>query len=142
MLALALSPVIVAVTAYARPYALPLFLSLLFLVMVDIWLTSRSRWAAVGLALTALLLPLSRSIEPLLVLAATMAVLVLVMVLRRAERWLGIPLVPIGVSVSHCSGLGYRYSSSFGSVSSSGRASAESPGGHRQSVPRIAVDLR
>lgn len=98
VLVLALSPVMVAVTAYARPYALPLFLSFFFLLMADIWLTSRSLWAAAGLSVSALLLPLSRSSEPLVLLAATITILSVFMVWRRSDSWPGSPLLPIGIS--------------------------------------------
>lgn len=73
---MAIAPGLVAVTAYARPYALPLFLTLLFLEGSDRWLREGSRLGGAIAIVAALLLPLSRTVEPPVVLAATAAWLV------------------------------------------------------------------
>jgi hypothetical protein len=98
VLILALSPVFVTVTAYARPYALPLFLALLFVLMTDLWLVSAHSWVVVGILGSAMLLPLSRPTEPLLVLGAAIAILAAYLVFGRSKDWVGTPWVPIGVS--------------------------------------------
>lgn len=71
----ALSPVLVSVSAYARPYALPLFLILSFVLVLSNWLQSGGRRWFVGSLSLAFLLPLSRTTEPMIVLAVTSLVL-------------------------------------------------------------------
>lgn len=64
LVVLGLSPAFLSFTAYARPYALPMFLILLHAWMADVWLNRGSRAAAAVLFGAALLLPLSRVFEP------------------------------------------------------------------------------
>jgi len=96
---MAIAPGLIAVTAYARPYALPLLLSLLFLEETDRWLQTGSKLAAAVVVVTALMLPLSRTVEPPVLLAAT-AAYVVVLRLRRAElarrRW----VLPVAAAVA------------------------------------------
>jgi 4-amino-4-deoxy-L-arabinose transferase-like glycosyltransferase len=73
---LAVLPVFVETTPYARQYALPLLLMLLVLCGLDGWLrTRRSRYLALA-GTAAVLLALSRSTDPLLFFAACVFVLV------------------------------------------------------------------
>jgi hypothetical protein len=105
VLVLAVSPLLVSVTAYARPYALPLFLLLLFLLATDIWLTERRFWSVGVFGAAALLLPLSRTIEPNLVLGATVIVLLAWKLLRRPD-WKGSVWLPIGAGLMGLIGVG------------------------------------
>ena len=75
VLGFAASPVIVNVTAYARPYALPTFLMLAFITAANAWLERRSRGALAAMVLVAGLLPAARITEPIVFLASTAAVL-------------------------------------------------------------------
>jgi hypothetical protein len=61
---LAVTPTFLSFTAYARPYALPLFLILLHAAMSDSWLRNGDKIVALRLAAVAMLLPLSRVFEP------------------------------------------------------------------------------
>lgn len=61
---LAVTPAFLSFTAYARPYALPLFLILLHVAMSDSWLRNGNKIVALRLAFVAMLLPLSRVFEP------------------------------------------------------------------------------
>jgi hypothetical protein len=99
ILALAISPLLVGVTAYARPYALPLFLMLAFIALSDVWLSAARRWTIPAIIAVALLLPLSRTAEPLLFLGAAISILLIVWWLRRREPLVGTPMVPIGAAV-------------------------------------------
>jgi hypothetical protein len=71
------SPLFVSVTAYARPYAMPLFLMLTFIAASVQWLARPRLFYGVTIAVAALLLPLSRTTEPPLFLAAAIASLLL-----------------------------------------------------------------
>jgi hypothetical protein len=97
VLILAISPLLVSVTAYARPYALPLFLSLTFLLATDVWLVERRIWSAAVLTAAALLLPLSRTIEPNLVLGGSIVVLGVWKFAKR-PAWNGSPWLPVGAA--------------------------------------------
>ena len=72
---LAIAPAFISFSAYARPYALPLFLMLGFAVGTELWLEDRNYLGAAVLSICALLLPLSRVFEPpaFLVLASAAA---------------------------------------------------------------------
>lgn len=84
---LALSPVTISVTAYARPYALPTFLVLAFVVLAVKWLrTGGAKWA-IGIALLAVALLLSRPTEPYIFLVMAPAALLLWQIVGRAYRW-------------------------------------------------------
>ena len=72
-LVLAFSPVWVRYTAYARPYALPTFLMLLYLWTADLWLDKKLARYAVIVGLTAIALALSRSVEPAIFLSVVIA---------------------------------------------------------------------
>lgn len=80
---LALLPIFLRTTPYARQYALPTFLMLLVLYSVDRWLhRGKQGWLwATGLA--SVLLVLSRSVDPVLFLVTTAAVLATVGYLER-----------------------------------------------------------
>ena len=96
----AASPLIVSVTAYARPYALPTFLMLFFILLVDVWLKSRNRYAAVLMTAVGFSLPLSRALEPVIFLVATIAVLGSFQAwsTRKRTEWSGSPILPIAVA--------------------------------------------
>lgn len=84
---MATSPLFLRFTAYARPYALPVFLMLLCCVAGSRWLdTGRKRWLMVA-AVGALLLPIARVPEP----TAFLTVAALVLLLVPVE-----PTVPLG----------------------------------------------
>lgn len=100
VLTMAISPLLVSVTAYARPYALPLFLSLAFLLAADVWLTARNGWMVPALFIVGLLLPLSRTSEPPLFLGAVIGILAIGWWLRRNDPWRGSPAVPIGAAAT------------------------------------------
>ena len=70
-----ISPSLVALTPYARPYAIAILLMLVYLFATDVWLHNKSPWAASTLVLAALYLPWSRTADPLIILAAAIAVL-------------------------------------------------------------------
>lgn len=91
--ALALSPVTISVTAYARPYALPTFLILAFIVVAVQWLKSgHIRWA-IGVVLLAVALLLSRPTEPYIFLVVAPAVLLVDQLIRRAYGWYRVAFV-------------------------------------------------
>jgi hypothetical protein len=81
---MALTPLAVGLTAYARPYALPLFLSLGFLWLSDVWLKDGRRWCLALMVVVALLLPWSRAVEPAILLVLT-AVAAMVFWVRRKD---------------------------------------------------------
>ena len=83
VIVLALTPAFLSFTAYARPYALPLFLVLLHAAMSDSWLHHGNKIMALLLAGVAMLLPLSRVFEPP---AYLVLVTVMVFVYRRWWR--------------------------------------------------------
>lgn len=90
-------PVVVGVTAYARQYALPIFLSLTFLLAAERWLRARSRLALVVVVVVALSLPLARSVEPLIFLAAAATALILWRITGRTVGWAA-PVWPVAGS--------------------------------------------
>ncbi len=71
----ATAPLMVRYSAYTRPYALPLFLMVLFAFGAQRWLESRRRSWLLVVAAGAVLLPLARVPEPSVFLGATSAVL-------------------------------------------------------------------
>lgn len=74
---MATAPLVVRYSAYARPYALPMFLMVLFVYAAQSWLDDRKRGWLVVSAVAAVAMPLARVPEPtifLLVTAATLAV--------------------------------------------------------------------
>lgn len=83
---LATAPLMVRYSAYTRPYALPLFLMVLFVCAAQRWIdTRRPAWLAlVGLA--AVLLPLARVPEPMVFLA-TSAVVLCWLAVRHRLTW-------------------------------------------------------
>jgi hypothetical protein len=97
VMVIAIAPLLVSVTAYARPYALPLFLILLFLLTTDVWLADRRAWAGLVLFLTAILLPLSKTIEPNLALGLSIGVLLTWKFLAE-PKWKGTIWVPVGAA--------------------------------------------
>ncbi|WKZ81679.1 MAG: hypothetical protein QY307_06130 [Acidimicrobiia bacterium] len=64
VLALGTAPLVVSYIAYARPYAFPLFLEIAFVFSATRWLESGRWWHGAVLTVTAMLLPLSRAVEP------------------------------------------------------------------------------
>jgi hypothetical protein len=99
---LAVSPALVFVTGYARPYALPLFLMLAFLVLADTWMRRGGTAIAVGMFLVGIALPLSRTAEPIMFLGSVIIVLLAYPVARRSttprvER--RIPIVAAGTGL-------------------------------------------
>ncbi|MEP6666915.1 MAG: glycosyltransferase family 39 protein, partial [Nocardioidaceae bacterium] len=72
---LALAPEMLSISAYTRPYMLPMFLSVLFVYTAQRWLDERQpRWLVVTV-LAAVLLPLARVPEPVVFLVTTAATL-------------------------------------------------------------------
>jgi hypothetical protein len=96
ILLLGLSPLLVTVFVYARPYALPFFLTAAFLYLTDSWLTDANRASAAGLIVVALLLPLSRTLEPNMVLGLTAVTLLGLSVTGGARRLEGSVWLPVG----------------------------------------------
>jgi hypothetical protein len=85
--ALAFSPTTISTTAYARPYALPTFLMLAFLVVTIMWLrTGAISWAFLLVA-NAVLLLLSRPTEPFLFLLVVPGTLLMWQFVARGYRW-------------------------------------------------------
>lgn len=82
VLVMASSALLVDVTAYARPYALPVLLMLLYTAGLSLWLEERRLSGLVLITFSGVLLPLSRTVEPTLFLVATVVVLAI-------DRWKG-----------------------------------------------------
>lgn len=99
ILILALSPLLISVFAYARPYALPFFLMMAFAWSTDHWLRRRRLWAGAITIVTALLLPLSRTIEPNIVLASAVLVLVALRFKRGKDWSVGSIWLPVSAAV-------------------------------------------
>lgn len=93
------SALLTSVFVYARPYALPSFLMMLFLFAVDRWLRERRIGWALALFPLAVALPLSRTLEPLLVLAISTGIL-LVYRLIVGRRFQGSVWVPVSAAVT------------------------------------------
>ena len=88
---LATMPLFVRYAAYTRPYALPLFLVLVFIVATQCWLSSGRRgWLAL-VALAAVALPLSRVPEPTVFLLTVSATMVVAALRHRIEWGRAIP---------------------------------------------------
>lgn len=84
---MAVAPILTSVTAYARPYALPLFLMLCFLLLSDLWL-SHGHWSYLcGLTLVALLIPLARTVEPVIFLVLIVVAMAVAAVRQKSDRW-------------------------------------------------------
>ncbi|MGB7860948.1 MAG: hypothetical protein WBM90_10665 [Acidimicrobiia bacterium] len=98
MLVLATSPLLVSVFAYARPYALPFCLTAGFVLVTNQWLSKRNRWLIPIMFAVAVLLPLSRTIEPNLVLGATVAVMLFFRFTGRHQRFEGSIWAPVAAS--------------------------------------------
>lgn len=73
----ATSPLMVRYSAYARPYAVPVFLMVLCGYLLARWLRSGRWFHLTGVAVTAAALPLARVPEPIVFLVATALALVL-----------------------------------------------------------------
>lgn len=101
---LALSPVFLEISSYARPYALPFFLMVLLVWSFDGWMRSRRRAYLVSGGLSAVTLPLARTTEPTLFLLSTALVLLAVRLKngKEAGSWVRWPIVLslVGVSIS------------------------------------------
>lgn len=97
---LAVSALVASITAYARPYALPLFLMLGLLFLIDEWRRRANPWAVVGMTVVAGLLPLSRTIEPPVLLAAVAGWILLLHLTGRTNEWEGSWSVPFGVAIA------------------------------------------
>jgi hypothetical protein len=88
---MSLTPALIGVTAYARPYALPTFLMLSFLVLAVLWLDGGRVWTIAVASVVAVLLPWSRTVEPLIFLAVsalTLGSLAWEAARRRRALWL------------------------------------------------------
>ncbi len=75
VLVLATAPLMVRYSTYTRPYALPLFLMMLFAYAAQRYLEQRRRGWLVVAAVTAVALPLTRVAEPVVFLLTTAAIL-------------------------------------------------------------------
>lgn len=87
---MSLTPALIGVTAYARPYALPTFLMLSFLVLAVLWVGGGRVWTIALASVVAVLLPWSRTVEPLIFLgvsALTMGYLSLEAARRKRALW-------------------------------------------------------
>jgi hypothetical protein len=71
---MATAPLLVRYSAYARPYALPLFLMMLFVFATQKWLERRHRPWLILIAAVALALPVARVPEPVVFLLTSIAV--------------------------------------------------------------------
>jgi len=91
---MALTPLAIGLTAYARPYALPLFLSLGFLWLSDVWIRDGRGWSFALLVVVALLLPWTRLVEPAILLVS-MAVVALVFLVRRENPTRSVALLSV-----------------------------------------------
>lgn len=93
VLVLATAPLMVRYSTYARPYALPMFLMMLFAYAAHRYLDERGRgWLATA-ALTAVALPLTRVPEPTVFLLSTAAVLAWLSHRGRLTRTQSLPLI-------------------------------------------------
>jgi hypothetical protein len=113
---LATAPLMVRFSAYTRPYALPLFLMVLFLYSTMLSLDGRRPWLVV-VAATAALMPLARVVEPVVLMAATVAVLGWALFRRRLPLRLGMP--PIILTVAAMAFVGYPMYRSLATKSAS-----------------------
>lgn len=78
MALMATAPLFVRYAAYTRPYALPLFLMMIFVIAGQLWLETGRKWWLILMVVSAVTLPLSRVTEPtawLVTTAITLAVL-------------------------------------------------------------------
>lgn len=100
VLVMASSPLLVGVTAYARPYALPVALMLLYVGGLSLWLEERRPSGLALITLSGVLLPLSRTVEPTLFLVAAVGMLA-VSRCKGAHRfsWKGSLAPPLGISL-------------------------------------------
>jgi len=88
---MSLTPALTGVTAYARPYALPVFLMLSFLVLAGLWLRRGRVWALLLSLIVAGSLPWSRTVEPVIFLAVTGTLLLVMAIIgdnRQRATWL------------------------------------------------------
>ena len=92
----ALSPLYLTFGAYTRPYSLPMALMICFIIAAEGWRRSRRLWMLSLVFAIAVLLPLSRTVEPSLFLACVVIVLGIMLTKDRAERWV-IPILIAGV---------------------------------------------
>ncbi|MFY9913164.1 MAG: glycosyltransferase family 39 protein, partial [Nocardioidaceae bacterium] len=88
---LATMPLFVRYSAYTRPYALPLCLMLVFVVVTHCWLTSGRRGWLLLVGLAAVALPLSRVPEPTVFLLTVIATMVVSAMRHRIEWRRAIP---------------------------------------------------
>lgn len=84
---MSVTPLLVSVTAYARPYALPIFLMLSFLLASDTWLAKGTWQNLSALTFIALMLPLSRTVEPVIFLVLIVLAMAVMALRRESERW-------------------------------------------------------
>ncbi|MGH3813192.1 MAG: ArnT family glycosyltransferase [Pseudonocardiaceae bacterium] len=94
---LATAPLMVRFSAYTRPYALPLFLMVLFLFAAQRWIDTRRRAWLLMAALAAVALPLARVPEPTAFLLMAAGVLLVLGVARRLTWAQTLPLVVISL---------------------------------------------
>lgn len=107
LLAMALSPVLISVFAYARPYALPFFLMMVLLLATDLWLQTGRMLAGITLVSAALLLPLSRTIEPNIALGLFIVVILARKLRRHDDEDEGSPWLPLGAALVGISAIGF-----------------------------------
>ena len=106
VLVMALSPLLISVFAYARPYALPFFLIMAFLLATDYWIDIGHVGAGVALLSAALLLPLSRTIEPNLALLLAIIVLLVFRFRSPEDQRKGSLWLPVGAATLGLIGVG------------------------------------
>jgi hypothetical protein len=94
---LATAPLMVRYGAYTRPYALPLFLMVVFVYSAQRWLYEHKRGSLVLVGVAAVLLPLARVPEPTVFLVATAATLAWLGLRGRLPLIQAAPLTAIGL---------------------------------------------
>jgi hypothetical protein len=104
LLILATSPLMIRYTAYTRPYATPLFLTVLFIYATQGWFDDRRRWWLGLSAGAAIALLLTRVPEPAVFLGTTAIVLAWFALRRRMEWKAAGPIVAICMGSLVCVG--------------------------------------
>jgi hypothetical protein len=130
---MATAPLLVRYSAYARPYALPLFLMMLFVAATQKWLDTR-RWPwLIVVAAAALALPVARVPEPVVFLLTGITVLGWLAFRGRLSWRQASPV--IGIVVAALASVGYPMYRTLASETG-GKVFETSPSGIVHRVPR------
>jgi hypothetical protein len=130
---MATAPLLVRYSAYARPYALPLFLMVLFVFATEKWLDTRRRPWLVMVAATSLALPVARVPEPVVFLLTSVVVLGW-LAFRGRLSWRQVSPV-IGVVVTALAVVGYPMYRTL-AAETGGKVFDPSPSGILHRFPR------